>query len=128
MSLHSTLMSGAGIGGLMRAQGEALTYTPKSGGGDPVELTALIGAEQLTNKYTGTGRRQVRQRRFTITSNSSSPFGGVADPQTTATVTYAGVVFAIVDLDGGGDGVWVLVCERISAAERSGPDFRTKGS
>lgn len=116
MSLHATFMAAAGIGGLLRAQGEAIEITPK--GGQPAPMTALVGNEEAQILNDDRGRKTKRVRTFTITKNPAGEFGGMEDPQENAVVTYDVVDYALKSRK---DGVsyWELECDLVGRSERS---------
>src|SRR5438045_2602462 len=99
MSLHATFMAAAGIGGLLRAQGEAIEITPKNG--QPVPMTALVGVEATRTVPDRQGQRQVRARTVTITKDPDGEFGGMEDPQENAVLTFAGIEYAITERQDG---------------------------
>src|SRR4051812_40748812 len=93
MSLHATFMAAAGIGGLLRAQGETIEITPKND--QPVSMTALVEVETTRIVKDRQGERTVRSRKFSITKDPAGEFGGMADPQENSVLTYAGVDYAV---------------------------------
>lgn len=123
MALHDTYMRAAGIDGLLRGQGESVTITPKRG--QPLAMTALVGAESSREVQDERGKRRVRTRTFTITKNPDSEFGGMEDPQENAVLEYDGTDYAVSHRQ---DGVsyWELVCDLVGRSERSRRGLRTR--
>ncbi len=98
MSLHSTLHAAAGLGQLFRAQGESIAYIDAAGSSTP--LTALVGDKRAVRKDgKATGSVYEHERTFTITRDAASPFGGVANPQKNATITFGTESYAITGIE-----------------------------
>ena len=121
MSLHATFMAAAGIGGLLRAQGEAIEITPKNS--QSVSMTALVGVETVRTAKDRQGERQVRSRTVTITKDPEGEFGGMEDPQENAVLTYAGTDYSVGER-ADGVGYWELTCDFVGRRERSKPGLR----
>lgn len=123
MPLHQTLFAAAGLEQVLRAQGESIDYTAKHG--QPVSLTALVGPEQSKQLSDSRGKKVVRMRAISVTKNEAGPFGGLADPQENAVITYAGSDYALSERHDGGT-FWQLVTNFIGRSERSRPGLRAR--
>jgi hypothetical protein len=124
MSLHSTYFGSAGIGQLLRAQGEPIELAPKNGDADT--MTALVASEESDAQVSDErGRKNIRKRKFTITKDPTSEFGGAVDPQENAVVTYATIDYAVRSRQDCGD-YWELLCEFIGRSERTRGGLRAQ--
>jgi hypothetical protein len=122
MSLHATYMAAAGIGGLLRASGEAIEYTEHNG--QPVPLTALVTTELARLNKDQQGEKTVKGRTFTITKDPAGEFGGVEDPQENGVVTYGEIEYAVTTVQDGGS-YWELECDVVGRIDRSRPRVRS---
>lgn len=124
MSFFSEIHGGTGVTLLMDTQGEAVTYTPK--GLAAVSLTGLVGDEKLQRNRPERGTTQVRERQITITRNPSSTYGGVAEVQLNAKVTYGGLDYSVKGLGDSPAWGWRLLLERTLAQEIARPEYRAR--
>ena len=60
----------------------------------------------------------------TITNDSSSEFGGVADPQLNAQFTIGGETYEVAARSGAAGGFWVLTLKAVGLVERTRKNFR----
>lgn len=96
MSRLDTQFAASGLPMLFERLGTAgVICTPE--GGSPVTLTAIVGEEVITVEEGNRGRERVRRREIKITRDPSGPYGGVAAPEPTMTVTIGGEVWEIED-------------------------------
>ncbi len=115
----------AGVPALMWEFGDSITYTPA--GGSPVALTADVGKEHYGEVDTENGRRLRRERQVTICRDPSSDYGGVATPKLLDTVTIAGEIWAVEDIDPLDAGEATLLVVRGGDVERSQDNYRRRG-
>lgn len=123
MSLHSTLFAGAGLGQLLRTQGESITWT--DGGGTETPLTALVSNKRAPrHDRRPQGTTYEHERTFQIARDTDSPFGGLAAAQTNATITYAGESYAVLGIESEDVSSTTVLAGYVGLAERSGPEHR----
>ena len=119
MSRLDTQFAASGLPVLFEQLGTAgVICTPA--GGDPVTLRAIVGEEVIEVEEGERGKERVRRREIKITRNPGGPFGGVATPQPTMTVTIDGELWEVEDGEPGialTAGVAVLPLVRWERAE-----------
>jgi len=120
-SLFETDYAAAALPALLAVRGIAATYTPVTGAA--VSLTGISGPVTRERVHSLDGTREVQVRQFTITTDPTSQYGGVASPTIHATVTIGSEIWDVDEvLDGPGLATLRLVRE--PSAERAGPHFR----
>lgn len=117
MSLFDTIM-GEAHPVVMETLGQSLTYNdPES---DPVTLTGIVGPI-VAREEDENGRTRKLSRTVTI---STAAIGGVTDPDSSATVTIAGVVWSVEGIERQTGTVVKLTLVRPEPIERSRPGYR----
>ncbi len=122
MSVASTIFAAHGRPVLLEQFGDAgqVTYTPT--GGSAVELTAILGQKEEEEEDGLLGKELHRRRVIKISTDPTSPGGGVADPEVNASVVIGSVEYAIKEIEEGA--LAVLHLERAGSAERTRPGYR----
>lgn len=126
MSLHATLFAAAGIGQLLRAQGEAITYTEPDR--QAVPLTALVGSKQVQRKdgdRNGSTYEHVRTFTF-IRDPDDAEFGGVESPQKNAIIAHAGESYQITGIESQTATDTQVNVRHVAQANLSAPDTRRR--
>lgn len=116
-------MAAAGIAGLLRAQGEAITITPKNGA--DANMTAIVETERSRIVADGRGQTTKRTRKILITKDPAGEFGGMADPQENAVVLYGTTEYAVSSRQDAGS-YWELECDFVGRKDRTRPGLRQK--
>ncbi len=103
------------VGPLMRALADGNLIEYRDGESDPVELQAIVGDERTEDRERDEGgRERVCVRTVTISTDPSSPYGGVTSPIPYARLVIGGVGYAISSLENSDDGLVDLEVTRIS--------------
>ena len=121
MSRFDTAFAASGLPGLFAYFGQAALYCPVKR--PAVSVTGILDPEERRIETHTGARVSLRTRKFTISANPSSEYGGVVEPNEAATVTISNEDWAIDTIDSMPGG-WILFLVRPELIEQARPGYR----
>jgi hypothetical protein len=125
MSDHDVLY-GFGLQSLSSHHGASAIYTPADGTGDVSLENVLIGVESHEEVDAHDGLKERIFRLVTLVTDSSNPnYSGIEEPLPNASVTLAGVVYAVDSVRVGPQyGQATIKLVRRTQKEKTRPNYR----
>lgn len=120
MSRFDSIMTGAGLLTSMGQHGQTVTYTGPGEFDSAVSLTAMVD-DGSSAQVEGEDREMHERRcRVIVNTDTSSEYGGVADPAVNAKISIDGEVWAVMSVNTKLPGSLVeLECQRGGQMARS---------
>ena len=110
---------------LMRFLGDTTTpgqYVPSVG--DSIECYGIVTDTGKLVEYVETGQRLRVEREWIISTDPTSDYGGVANPETNATAVIDGVTYAVHSVEAISESLAMLALVRLPVKQRSRERFR----
>lgn len=121
-SAFDTAFNAAGVPALLGQFGRQVSYAPAAG--DAVDVTAMVGSEESREALDSDGRRVVRVRELTVSTDPAGDYGGVAAVKLNDTVTIDGAAYAVSQVFACSSGLITVEVTRAEDIERSRPGYR----